>query len=110
MKLVLFPPVRADWLAEIAAAAPDLEVINAATREEAIESIREADAFYGAITPEMLAAASRLRWVQAPRIGLEHYMFPVLLSPQVAITAQSRWHWQAGRTPSRDQASAGLRN
>jgi phosphoglycerate dehydrogenase-like enzyme len=78
--------VETDWLTEIASVAPDVEVINAATREEAIKAIREADAFYGAIAPEMLAAASRLRWVQAPRIGLEHYMFPELAESDVVLT------------------------
>jgi phosphoglycerate dehydrogenase-like enzyme len=86
MRLVLFPPVGAGWLAEIASAAPTLEVINAATREQASEAMGEADAFYGEVTPDLLAAASRLRWIQAPRIGLEHTMFPALAQSDVVLT------------------------
>jgi len=113
MRLVFYPPVEADWIEEIARLAPELEVINvsisdeaqraireadalsgqikpevlgAATPKEALEAIREADAFCGYITPEMLAAARRLRWIQAPRIGLEHYMFPALEQSDVLMT------------------------
>ena len=113
MRLVFYPPVESDWIAQIAELAPDLEVINAAiseeaaraireadalsgqvkaevlaaaTSEEALEAIREADAFCGYITPQLLAAAAKLRWIQAPRIGLEHYMFPALEHSDVVLT------------------------
>jgi phosphoglycerate dehydrogenase-like enzyme len=113
MRLVFYPPVEPDWLEEIARLAPDLEVINAAisdeavraireadalsghitpevlaaaTSDEALQAIRDADAFCGYITPELLAAAKKLRWIQAPRIGLEHYMFPALEQSDVLLT------------------------
>jgi len=86
VRLVLYPPVKPDWFTEIASAAPQVEVINCQTEQEALDAIREADAFCGEITPHMLAAASRLRWVQAPRIGLEHYMFPALAQNDVVLT------------------------
>jgi phosphoglycerate dehydrogenase-like enzyme len=85
-RLALYPAVAPGWLAEIASAAPGLEAINCSTEQEAVDALREADAFCGQITPEMLAVASRLRWVQAPRIGLEHYMFPALAQSDVVLT------------------------
>jgi len=86
VRLVLYPAVEPDWLAEIASAAPGLEAINCETEQEALDALREADAFCGEITPQMLAVAARLRWVQAPRIGLEHYMFPALAQSDVVLT------------------------
>lgn len=86
MRLVLYPPLEPGWLAEIVSAASGLKVINCHTEQEALDAIQEADAFCGQITPEMLAVASRLRWVQAPRIGLEHYMFPALAQSDVVLT------------------------
>ena len=86
MRFLLYPPVESDWLAEITSAAPELKVINAATHEEAVYAIREADAFCGHITPDLLATAGRLRWIQARRIGLEHTMFPALTQSDVVMT------------------------
>jgi phosphoglycerate dehydrogenase-like enzyme len=82
----VYPPVSDEWVAEIAAVAPQLEVIVAADAAEAQAAIREADAFYGSITPNLLAAAQRLRWIQAPRIGLEHTIFPALAQSDVVMT------------------------
>jgi phosphoglycerate dehydrogenase-like enzyme len=86
MRLVLYPPVESDWLDEIATAGAELGVINAATCDEALDAIGEADAFCGQITPELLAAAGRLRWIQARRIGLEETVFPALAASDVVMT------------------------
>jgi phosphoglycerate dehydrogenase-like enzyme len=86
VRLVLYPEVEPGWLADIASAAPGLEAINCHSEQEALDALGEAEAFCGEITPEMLAVAPRLRWVQAPRIGLEHYMFPALAQSDVVLT------------------------
>jgi phosphoglycerate dehydrogenase-like enzyme len=39
----------------------------------------KADAFFGKLTPNLLASASRLQWVQSPTASLEHYLFPELV-------------------------------
>ena len=45
-----------------------------------------ADAFLGKITPEALARADRLRWVQAFTASLEHYIFPALVAHPCTLT------------------------
>ena len=45
-----------------------------------------ADALLGKITPPMLAAADRLRWVQTFTASLEHYMFPALEQHPCVLT------------------------
>lgn len=61
-------------------------IVNAPAESEALDCIADADAFFGKITPKLLAAARRLRWVQAPTVSLEHYMFPELVDHPAVLT------------------------
>src|SRR5262245_4727280 len=63
-----------------------MQVVNAATEDEAHPHMPDADAFFGKITPRLLAAATRLRWVQAPTASLEHYLFPELAAHPCVLT------------------------
>jgi phosphoglycerate dehydrogenase-like enzyme len=68
-RLVVLPPrteVTDEWAAIIAAETPQLEVLVASNREEALAFLPTAEAAYGTLDPELLAVASRLRWLQAP--------------------------------------------
>ncbi len=85
MKLVMFPPVDEDRLARIAERV-DGEVVNARDEDAAAAAIADADAFFGKISPRLLAAARRLRWVQSPTASLEHYLFPELVAHDALIT------------------------
>jgi phosphoglycerate dehydrogenase-like enzyme len=78
-KLLLFPPVDARRLEQIREAAGEMPVINAATNEQALHEIVDATAFFGKLTPELLAQAQQLEWVQSPTASLEHYLFPELI-------------------------------
>src|SRR5262245_38717270 len=85
--MVLHPAVEADRLARIVeAAGPTMSVVNAATADEAAAQIPDADAFFGKLTPPLLAAAERLRWVQTPTVSLEHYVFPELIEHPLTLT------------------------
>src|SRR5262245_47987583 len=86
MKLVIHPPVETDRLAKIIEAAAPMEVINAADESAAISAVRDADAFFGKITKPMLAQATKLRWVQAATVSLEHYIFPELVEHPCVLT------------------------
>src|SRR5262245_54856169 len=86
MKLVLHPAVEPQRLEKIVAAAAGMTVVNPATPEEALVQMPDADAFFGKFTPPLLAAAKRLRWVQAPTVSLEHYIFPELVEHPCVLT------------------------
>jgi phosphoglycerate dehydrogenase-like enzyme len=79
MKLVLFPPVEDQRLSLIREAARPMTVVNAADEAAATAEIVDADAFFGKITPPLLAQARQLRWVQTATASLEHYMFDALI-------------------------------
>jgi phosphoglycerate dehydrogenase-like enzyme len=79
MKIAIHPPLDEARLAKVREAAGAAEVVNAA-------DVEDADAFLGKITPELLARASKLRWVQSFTVSLEHYMFPALAAHPCALT------------------------
>jgi phosphoglycerate dehydrogenase-like enzyme len=69
LTLVLVPPhadETVDWPEKLMAAVPGLRVRRP---DDATEELRDADAAYGALPPELLAATTRLRWLQAPQAG-----------------------------------------
>lgn len=80
MKLVIHPGVDETRLNKIRHAASSMVVVNAHEVDEALREIVDADAFFGKLTPPLLARASKLRWVQSPTASLEHYLFPELVA------------------------------
>jgi phosphoglycerate dehydrogenase-like enzyme len=86
MKLLLHPPVESGRLEKIQQAAGAMAVINAADEVAALQQIEDADAFFGKMTPALLAAAKKLRWVQSPTASLEHYVFPELIAHPCTLT------------------------
>jgi phosphoglycerate dehydrogenase-like enzyme len=86
MKLVIHPPVEPWRLAKVKQAAGPMSVVNARDEGEALAQMPEADAFFGKLTPALLAGARRLRWVQAPTASLEHYLFPALVEHPCVLT------------------------
>ncbi|HEY3787443.1 MAG TPA: D-2-hydroxyacid dehydrogenase [Urbifossiella sp.] len=86
MKLVIHPPVESGRLEQIVAATEPMTVLNAANEQQALRHMPDADAFFGKITPALIAAASKLRWVQAPTASLEHYLFPELAAHPCLLT------------------------
>jgi phosphoglycerate dehydrogenase-like enzyme len=91
VKLVLSPegteggtePILLDRLRAVA---PDADLVVTPDRESCRREIVDADAFYGTMTPDVLAVARRLRWIQSPNIGQESYMFPALESHPSVMT------------------------
>ncbi len=86
LTLVIHPPVEPERLAAIRSAAPGLQVVNATDGAAALAAMPDADAFFGKITPELLAASRRLRWVQSPTASLEHYLFDDLVRHACVLT------------------------
>lgn len=86
MKLVIYPAVEDARLTKIQEAAGNMSVANAADESAAIQEIADADAFFGKLTPPMLEAATKLKWVQSPTASLEHYLFPELVAHPCTLT------------------------
>lgn len=86
MSLVIWPPQSAAWEEAIRAAAGAVEVVTPANEAEALAAAPTAEGWIGRLTPALLAAAPRLRWLQAPSISLESVIFPALAASDVTLT------------------------
>ncbi len=88
--LVMMPPqtdVRRNWAARVAEEDVGVRVLQPETMEEAVRAIADADAAFGAVPPEALAAARKLRWLQAPQIAPPAgYYHPALVEHPVVVT------------------------
>ncbi len=80
MKLIVYPEIDRARLAALEAAAGEMRVVSCRDLVSAEREIHDADAFFGKLTPQLLAAAQQLRWVQTPTASLEHYLFPELIA------------------------------
>lgn len=79
MKMLIYPAVDSDRFTAIQGAAGNMSVVNVDSPDQARKEIVDADAFFGKMTPELLASAGNLKWVQSPTASLEHYLFPELI-------------------------------
>ncbi|MBL8851912.1 MAG: D-2-hydroxyacid dehydrogenase [Planctomycetaceae bacterium] len=85
-KLLVFPAIDAERLQALRAAAPELQIVNAAGELDALQEIADASGFFGKISPALLARATQLEWIQSPTASLEHYLFPELVAHPCTIS------------------------
>jgi len=86
LKLVIYPNIDTPRLERIREAAGEMTVVNCADEEKALDEMPGADAFFGKLTPRLLEASTKLRWVQSPTASLEHYVFPALVDHPCELT------------------------
>ena len=92
MRIVLCYPVEAKHLAQIAAVAPEAEVVDAG-QEKVAEELLEADVFCGhAKVPvpwDEVVQRGRLRWIQSSAAGLDHCLVPSVIASDITVTSAS---------------------
>jgi phosphoglycerate dehydrogenase-like enzyme len=86
--MILLPPdIGADWPAKIRDAVPGVSVDAFESPQAAAGVIDKADAVYGTVPPDLLARATRLRWIAAPRAGLGgDWFYDALVRSPVVVT------------------------
>lgn len=83
----LFALPFASWADAMARAVPELEVRFVPLGEDPAPQLAEADAALGMLTPELLAAAPGLRWLQCPIAAPPpSFFFDELLAHPVVVT------------------------
>jgi phosphoglycerate dehydrogenase-like enzyme len=66
---------------------PDLEIVRVSTPEEMLAHAADVEVIYARPTPEFLAAAPKLRWIQSPSAGVDFLMnFPELVESDIPLT------------------------
>lgn len=85
--VMLQPNLLPHWPEAIREAVPECDPQPFNQPEEAREAIEDAEAAYGNIGPELLAAGKKLKWICAPRAGLgEDWFYPELIESDVVVT------------------------
>ena len=89
-KFVMLPPqsetTRA-WGKRLAETVPEARVAIAEDADAAAREIVDADAAFGWLNPDLLGAAKKLRWLQAPQAApAAGYYFPELIEHPLAVT------------------------
>jgi len=80
-------PLSRACSAALATAPGSWEVVVAADADSARRELGEADAAFGTMTPDLLAASPRLAWLQAPAAGPPAgYYFPELVAHPAVVT------------------------
>ena len=92
MRIVLCYPIEPKHLAQIAAVAPEAEVIDAG-QERIARELFAADIFCGhAKVPvdwDGIVRQNRLRWIQSSAAGMDHCLVPSVVASDIAITSAS---------------------
>ena len=92
MRIVLCYPVEPHHIAQIRAAAPDAELVDAGQERVAAE-LPTADIFCGhpkvPVPWESVVAGGRLRWIQSSAAGLDHCLVPVVIGSNIIVTSAS---------------------
>ncbi len=89
-KFVMLPPQTdktREWAKRLADAVPDARVVIAEDEDVAAREIVDAEAAFGWLGKELLAKATKLRWLQAPMAAPPAgYFYPELTSHSVRVT------------------------
>ena len=89
-KLVIMPPQtdpQRMWAARISDTLPDYDVVLPADADEAKREIVDADAAFGNVPADALAAATKLRWLQSPQAAPPPgYYYDELIAHPVTVT------------------------
>jgi phosphoglycerate dehydrogenase-like enzyme len=87
---LLLPPQRdltRAWARRLAESVPGMKIVVAEDRDAAAASIVTADAAFGTLPSDLLARATRLRWLQAPQAAPPAgYYYPELVVHPVTVT------------------------
>ncbi|MEX2171694.1 MAG: D-2-hydroxyacid dehydrogenase [Pirellulales bacterium] len=91
-RIVLCYPVEPKHVAQIAAAAPEAEIVEAG-QERIAQELSEADIYCGhAKVPvpwDEVVRRGRLRWIQSSAAGMDHCLVPPVVDSDIIVTSAS---------------------
>lgn len=90
MKFVFVPPQSSPisgWVKRLQDSVSDFEFVAPETEDDAVREIADADAAFGTLSPKVLAAAQKLKWIQAPAAAPHAgYYYPELIAHSAQVT------------------------
>ena len=93
MRIVLGYPVEERHVRQVAAVAPDAEIV-AAAQPEIPDAVLEADVFCGhakerPVAWDQVVARGRLQWIQSSAAGMDHCLTPEVVQSPILVTSAS---------------------
>jgi phosphoglycerate dehydrogenase-like enzyme len=92
MRIVLCYPVEPQHIAQIQAAWPEAEIVDAG-QERVADELPEADVFCGhpkvPVPWDDTVRRGRLRWIQSSAAGLDHCLVPSVVASAITVTSAS---------------------
>lgn len=93
MRIVLGYPVQQRHLDQVAAVAPDAEIVAPDQQDLPVE-VLQADIFCGhakerPVNWEQVAAQGRLQWIQSSAAGIDHCLTPAVAASPIVVTSAS---------------------
>lgn len=80
-----YAPFGPEEVAELRAAAPAVNLVPY-DKERMMAEVVDADGVIGAITPEIIRVAKKLKWVQVGSAGVERFLTPELKNSRIVLT------------------------
>lgn len=99
---VLVPPMPPSQMDELRRVAPNVELVVARSEQEALAKVGDVVGMFDFVSPEVIRAGKRLRWVQVGSAGVENVLFPEMMNSQITLTNAQRVY----APPIADQALA----
>lgn len=63
-----------------------IELVSSRDAGELLAAARDTEVIYGGITPPLIAAAERLRWVHISSAGVDRFLFPEMMAHPAVVT------------------------
>lgn len=87
MKVLIAAPWVQQAVEQLRAEFPQVEFVTGKTPDELLQAAADAEVIFGSVTPELFAAARKLRWLHFPAAGVEWMQrVPELINSDVTVT------------------------
>lgn len=83
---ILVTRLDADEVEQLQQAVPGAKIVAADGEADALTKVRDADALVGTLSPELVRAGKKLRWVHVYSAGVDRYQFPELVDSDITFT------------------------
>jgi phosphoglycerate dehydrogenase-like enzyme len=102
-KVATMDEIPSAYQEKLRAYAPGLDLTLCRTEEQYLKEVADANVIYGEFSREHLQAARQLRWIQWPAAGVEHILYPELVSSPIVLTNMQRMY-----SPTISETAIGL--
>lgn len=90
IKIVTQDAIPEPYLGRLRSLSPNLDFRQCDSKEEFYRAVADAHVIFGEFSREDFAAAKQLKWIQYTAAGVEHILWPELVSSPVVLTNMQR--------------------